>query len=121
MHDRQHERGEGRASFIVTLAVMIVGIFVAIKVIPVRIDAYEFREVLRDEARQAVVIKDDRELARRILEAAHEMELPLERENLSIKRSSREIVIKATYEKPIDLTLTTYTYRFDGESRSPLF
>lgn len=121
MRDRRSEKGEGRVSFFITLALFGVGVFLAVKIVPVRIDAYEFRDVLRDEARQAVVIKDDREIARRIMETAQEMELPLERENLSIKRSQREIVIKATYEKPIDLKLTTYTYRFDGESRSPLF
>ena len=121
MNGRTYERGEGRVSFVITLAVMGIAAYLAVKIVPVRIDAYEFRDVLRDEARQAVVIKDDREIARRILKTAKEMELPLDRKNLSIRRGSREIVIRATYEKQIDLAVTTYTYRFDAESRSPLF
>ncbi len=121
MIDRHGERGEGRIGFFVTLAAFAIAVFLAVKVVPVRIDAYKFRDVLRDEARLAVNILDDRELQRRILESAKEMKLPLSAKNLSIQRGKREIVIEAAYEQPIDLALTTYTYSFRAEARSPLF
>ena len=58
--DKSNQKGEGRIGFIVALILVAVVAFLAAKIVPVRIDAYEFRDVLRDEARQAVVIKDDR-------------------------------------------------------------
>ena len=47
----RRQAGNGRLGFIITLALFASGIFAAVKVVPVRIDAYQFREVLREEAR----------------------------------------------------------------------
>ena len=55
------------------------------------------------------------------LDAASSMNIPLEKNNVQIKRSKVEVVISATYEKPVDLKLGTYTYRFSSEQSAPLF
>jgi hypothetical protein len=49
------------------------------------------------------------------------MDIPLERSNLKISRSRAEVVITASYQKPIDLKFTTYTYKFNGRQTAPLF
>ena len=49
--DRQHERGNGRVGFLLALILVGCAIFAGVKVIPVRVAALEFSEVLRDEAR----------------------------------------------------------------------
>jgi hypothetical protein len=115
------QRGEGRAGFIITLAIVLVLIFVGMKVIPVRIDAYQFRDTLREEARYASVHKNDQEVRKRIMESAAEMQIPLDAKNLTIKRTRNSVVISARYEQPIDLKVTTYTYRFDAEQSAPVF
>jgi len=38
-----------------------------------------------------------------------------------MKRYSGEMIIKADYEKPIDLSVTTYVFKFQIEERAPLF
>lgn len=118
---RNGERGNGRVGFVVTLVVFLVAIFAAIKIVPSRIDGYQFREVLREEARNAAVYRNDGEVAERIMDKAHAMNIPLERSNLKITRSQAEVVITATYQKPIDLKVTTYTYKFKGKHSAPLF
>jgi hypothetical protein len=117
--DRQ--RGEGRLGFIITLALFIAGAFVAYKILPARISGYQFRDALRDEARYASVHRDDKETRNRILEHAKSLDIPLDPADLTIRRSSKEVVIRARYEQPIDLKVTTYTYRFDAEQSSPIF
>ena len=52
---------------------------------------------------------------------AADMDLPLEKKNLKIRRTSRQITIEASYEVPIDLKLTTYVYKFNGSESAPLF
>ncbi len=118
---RPAERGEGRTGFIITLAVFGVVAFLAFKLVPVRIDGYQFRELLREEARYASVSRDDRAVKERIIEQAGEMKIPLDPENLSIRRTTNEVVITASYERPVDLKVTTYTYKFSAEQRAPLF
>ena len=118
---RNGERGEGRASFLITLGIFLVGVFLAIKVVPVRIDGYQFQEVLREEVRNAAAHQNDKRVAERIMDKAKAMDIPLERSNLKISRSVAEVVITATYQKSIDLKVTTYTYKFKGRQAAPRF
>jgi hypothetical protein len=118
---RYRERGEGRVGFIITLVLFLAGVFLAIKIVPVRVDGYQFRDVLREEARYAAVHRNDKVVIERILDTAESMNIPLEKGNLNIRRSKVEVVISATYEKPVDLKFGTYTYRFSSEQKAPLF
>jgi hypothetical protein len=115
------ERGEGRVGFLISVIVVAIAIFLGMKIIPVRIDAYEFRDHLREEARYAAVRHDDKTVATRIMQKAKELQIPLDRKNLKIKRSVGEIIISASYEQPIDLKVTTYVYRFNEQQKAPLF
>jgi len=118
---RNGERGEGRAGFLITLALFALGVFLAIKIVPPRVDGYQFREVLREEARYAAVHRNDEQVLQRILDSAEAMNIPLKKSDLTLKRTQIEIVISAKYEKPIDLKFTTYTYRFDEQGKAPIF
>jgi hypothetical protein len=118
---REAEAGKGRAGFIVTLALFLTGVYVLAKIVPVRVDGYQFREVLREEARQLAVHRNDEAVVQRILDAAESMDIPLQKKNLSIRRTQVAVTLSASYEKPVDLKLTTYTYRFKDEQQAPLF
>jgi len=115
------QRGEGRIGFLIALIVIGAAIFVGMKVIPVRITAYEFRDALREEARYAAVRDDDAKVVARILQKAEDLEIPLHKKNLQVKRTTGEMIIRAEYEQPIDLKVTTYVYKFRAEERAPLF
>jgi hypothetical protein len=118
---RNGERGEGRMGLIVALAIVGVGAFLGVKIIPVRIQAYEFRDFVEQECRTAALHNDDKKIAKSIMEKADDLELPLERKNLKLRRTSSEMIITARFEKPIDLKLTTYNFKYAVESRAPLF
>jgi hypothetical protein len=118
---RQDERGEGRVGLLIALIVVGVAIFLAVKVIPVRITAYEFKDHIRDECRHAAVQKKDEVIADRILEKARELEIPLNPRNLEVRRTRSEMIITASYEQPIDLKVYRYVYKFQTTERAPLF
>jgi hypothetical protein len=118
---RNSQKGEGRVGLLVALIVVAVVVFLGVKIIPVRISAYEFRDTLREEARYAAVRDDDKTVAKRIMKKADELEIPLKRSNLSLKRTTGEIIISAHYEQPIDLKVTTYVYKFSAKEKAPLF
>ena len=120
MH-RNRQKGEGRLGLIVALAVIGVGIFLGVKIIPVRINAYALRDFVEEECRYAAVHKDDAQVAKRILARAEELEIPLTKKNLKVKRSQTEMTITANFEQPIDLKVTTYVYRYDIKEKAPLF
>ncbi len=118
---RNGAQGEGRTGFLITLGLFLLTIFLAIKIVPARIDGYQFQEVLREEARNVAVHRNDEQVAARIMDKAKAMDIPLERSNLKISHTTAEVIITATYQKPIDLRFTTYTYKFKGKQAAPLF
>ena len=119
--ERRGERGEGRAGFLIAVIIVGIAVFAGVKIIPVRIAAYEFRDTLREECRYAAVRGDDATVKQRILEKAEELEIPLSQENLKLHRTRSEMIISASYKQPIDLKVTTYVYTFDAKERAPLF
>jgi len=121
MKRRNGQRGEGRVGLAIAVVVVGVSAFLGLKIIPVRVAAYEFRDILREEARYGAVRDSDKDVHKRIMDRAGEMEIPLLKKNLKVKRSIRDIVITATYEQPIDLKVTTYVFKFDHKEKAPLF
>jgi hypothetical protein len=120
MTDRRSERGEGRIGLIVALAVLGAAIFVGMKVIPVRVNAYEFRDFVREQARFASNTQND-EIRKLVLQKAQQLEIPLDKKNLRVARTQGEVSISAKFEIPIDLKVTTYVYKFEANEKAPLF
>ncbi len=118
---RNGERGNGRAGFFFTLCLFLAGFFILYKVVPVRVDGYQFREVMRKEARNAVVHRNDSVVVERLLDEARSMDIPLRAGDLKISRTTVEVSISARYEKPIDLKVGTYVYKFNETQKAPLF
>ena len=121
MRDGHSERGEGRIGFLLSLALLAMGIFVGVKLIPVRINAYEFRDFIQEECRFAATRNHDDEIYKRIVDKAKELKLPLDKKNLHMERTTNEMIISAKYEQTIDLKFTKYVYKFDHEEHAPLF
>ena len=118
---RSNEKGEGRIGLMITLIIVAVAIFLAVKVVPVRVAAYEFRDIMREEARYGAVRNNDATVTKRILEKAAELQIPLKRQDLKVSRTPGQMIISASYEQPIDLKVTTYLYKFKETEKAPLF
>jgi hypothetical protein len=121
MRNRNAERGDGRIGFLISLALLGIGIFVGVRVIPVRVNAYEFRDFIQEECRFAATRSHDEEIFKRIFDKAQDLRLPLDKKNLHMQRTTHEMIISAKYEQTIDLKVTKYVYKFDHEERAPLF
>ena len=106
---------------IIALAIFLIAGFLAIKVVPVRVNAYEFKETLREEAKYTSVHRNEREALERILEKAEALKIPVDAKNINIRRTKAEVIISAKYEQPIDLKVTTYVYKFDEKMSAPIF
>lgn len=121
MKVRTSERGEGRIGFLIAIAILGAGAFVFSKIIPVRVNAYEFRDFIQEECRFAATRNHDEDIYKRIMAKAHDLDLPLDKKNLHMERTTHEMVISAKYEQTVDLKFTKYVYKFDHEERAPLF
>lgn len=121
MKNRAAERGEGRIGLMVALALLGAGIFVGVKIIPVRVNAYEFRDFIQEECRFAATRNKDAEIFKRVFEKAQALRLPVTKKDIRLERTTSEMIIRAKYVQTIDLKVTKYVFKFDHEERAPLF
>lgn len=121
MSSTHGQRGEGRLGLLIALAVVGAAAFALVKYVPVRVTAYEFRDFMEQECRTAAVRPNDTKIVERILNKAEELEIPLDKKNLMVKRTQSEMVISARYEQPIDFKVKQYVYVFDHKYKAPLF
>lgn len=121
MKHRAAERGEGRIGLMIALALLGAGIFVGVKIIPVRVNAYEFRDFIQEECRFAATRNKDAEIFKRVYEKAQALRLPLAKKDLRLERTTSEMIISAKYVQTIDLKVTKYVFKFDHTERAPLF
>ena len=121
MRAKSNQRGEGRTGMFVALVIVGIAAFLAFKFVPVKINAYEFRETLREEAKYASAHRNYTEALDRVLEKAESLGIPITAKQINIRKTKAEVTISAQYEQAIDLTVTTYTYKFNEEMSAPLF
>jgi len=120
MRRNHRERGEGNFGCLVGLIVMLIGIFIAYKMIPVKIKAAELREVVQDEAKSAGTHGDDR-IRAAILAKAKENNLPVTDEDITIQRTNTEISLDVNYVVPIVFPGYTYNWHIHHYQKNPIF
>jgi len=115
-------RGKANIGCIVWLAILFLVGYVLYKVVPVKIATSTFYDAMQEQASFGS-IKGLGQIEYAILQKARELELPVTKENLIIKRSKEAITIEAHYEMTIDFFNGVYKYvwKFDPVVSRPLF
>ena len=120
MRMSRRERGEGRLGCLVGLILLGLAIFVAWKMIPVKVKAAELRQTVVDEAKSAGTHNDER-IRGAILAKAREDDLPVTEDDINIVRGNGEITVTVTYTIPIAFPGYTYNWHLVHEARNPIF
>jgi len=115
------ERGEGRLGTLFAVTLLIVLIYAGVKVVPVMINSYAFKDFIEEEARFAAVRTNDEEIKQRVFNKARELELPVEMKQIHTERSNSRFDIAVSYIVPIVTPVYTYEWRRDERISSPLF
>ena len=116
------ERGEGRLGTLFGILVLAMFIYLGVKVVPIMVSVYEFRDSIEEQARFAALPRhDDEEVKRSILRKARELELPVGAKDVSVNRTSTRIDIKVKYTVPIETPVYTYKWQLDESLSAPLF
>jgi uncharacterized membrane protein len=117
---RRSERGEGRIGCIFGLLFFAAALFIAWKMIPIKVRSAELKQTIVDEAKSAGM-RDVARIRRAIMSKAEDLELPLEDKNLTIKKTSSEIKVEARYTVPVDLAGYVYQWKFEHTAQNPIF
>jgi hypothetical protein len=120
MRKSRRERGEGQFGCLVGLILLGLAIFVAWKMIPVKVKAAELRQTVVDEAKSAGTHNDDR-IRAAILAKAREDNLPVNDNDVRIVRNLGEITVTVTYTIPIVFPGYTYNWHIEHQAKNPIF
>ena len=120
MRRHRRELGEGQFGCLVGLIFLLIGIFIAYKMIPVKVKAAEIRQVAEDESRSAGTHRDQ-QIMDTILRKAHDDDLPITEDNIRIDRHNSQIQIDVDYTVPVQFPGYTYQWHFHHHTDNPIF
>ena len=114
------QRGEGQFGCVVGLLLLLAAIFVAYKMVPIKVKAAELRGEVVDEAKHAGT-RNDEQITKAILRKAEQTGLPVSRDNIRISRSSNMIRVDVEYVVPVEFPGFTYEWNFHHSAENPIF
>lgn len=120
MRRNLRERGEGQLGCIFGLIIMLLALFIAYKVIPVKVKAADLRQTVVDEAKSAGT-HDDKLILKSILTKAEELNLPVSEDSVSIQRRASNIYVDVNYTVPIVFPGYTYNWHINHHAENPIF
>jgi uncharacterized membrane protein len=120
MRRNRRELGEGQFGCLVGLILLLVGVFVAYKMIPVKVKAAEIRQLTEDESKSAGQ-HNDHQIMETILRKARDNEMPITEDNIRIDRRPNAIQIDVEYDVPVDFPGYRYMWHFHHHTDNPIF
>lgn len=112
--------GQGKIGCVLWLLALVAVVGIAAKLIPVRIRTAELYDFMEEQAMFAGR-RGPEEIKKSILERAKELDLPLDKKNIDIKRTGGRIRMRATYTVPIEFPGYTYYWQFEHIVDRPVF
>ena len=101
MRRSRGQRGEGNFGCLVGIVLLLAGIFVAYKLIPIKVKAADLRQTVFDESKSGGNHNDDR-IMKVILKKAEDLDLPVTEDNVKINRRQNDIAVDVEYVVPVD-------------------
>ncbi|RMH17724.1 MAG: hypothetical protein D6696_14815 [Acidobacteria bacterium] len=103
------QKGESRAGCILWSLALVIGIMVAVKVIPIKIATMELKDKMR-EAAQLMPRGTERDYVKYILDKAAERNLPVTRENVKVQKWPNRVVMDVEFTVVLDFFIMDYDW-----------
>lgn len=116
---RNSQRGEGKFKALVVTVILVLGIYVAFKLVPIYVAEYQLNDKMQEEARYAVVNRytEDR-IKDEIMKEVMSLEIPVKREDIKVASSMQVVKIAIDYTVPVDLLFYHLDLHFTPSSEN---
>lgn len=121
MPRRRSERGEGNLGCILWLLALGLAILIAWKAVPVKMQSAELYDYLDEVAKFGATRATPEELEKHILSRAKQLNIPLDKKDISVKRTGERIYIEVEYTIPVEFPGYTYQWHFRHKLDRPVF
>jgi len=114
---RREERGEGRLKALVYTAILVIGVFVAFKLVPLYVAQYQLKDKMEEQARFAVVNRySDDQVRDNIFRVIEDLDIPAKREDIKVASTTHGIAISVAYTVPVDFLVYKTEMNFSSTS-----
>lgn len=110
---RYGERGGGKIGLILMIVLLAVVIFVLVKVVPPRINAYEFKDFIEVYSRTDSWQRAPDQIKKDLIEKATALDLNVSEKDITISKGGGTIRIHVVFDVPVDLKVYTYVMHYD--------
>jgi hypothetical protein len=121
MPRRNAEKGEGNLGCILWVVLLAIGLLLAWKMIPVKVNSAELYDYMDELARFSAGKEPPEEIKKKLLSRARELHLPLDKEHVSVVRDGDRITMSVEYTVPVEFPGYTYNWHFKHELDRPIF
>ena len=121
MRNRHGERGEGRAKFLITIAIIAVIAYIGYQYVPVAFRAYQFKDYMQQTVDKGAALGQGGEWVKAQIKASfNDYSVP---GDASVTTAQRDGRIEATvqFTRPVPLPFYTYQYDFNYTAKSTEF
>jgi hypothetical protein len=116
---RDSQRGEGRLKAISFTVLLVIGIYVAFKLVPIYVTEYQLNDKLQEVARFGVVNRySEEKIKDEIMKEVADLEVPVKREDVTVAVSPRVVKISVDYTVPVDLLFYHLDIHFTPSSEN---
>lgn len=119
MRRTRSQSGEAQMSCLFGLVLMLVALFLAYKLIPIKAKAAEMRETVYNEGKSAGTHTDDI-IRKAIHKTAEEKGIELYDEDISIQRAGNIIKIDVEYVTPVKVFGKTWNWKHKHHTENPI-
>lgn len=121
MAARDREAGTGRIGCAIWLALLAIAILIASKIVPVKVKTSEFYDAMQEQA-QFGSIKGDGAIREELFRKAQDLQLPLKKEDIHVRRDMSYVYVDVQYQLSIEFPIYgTYVWRVNDKVQRPLF
>jgi len=116
---RRRQRGEGKLKAVIYTMILVAGVYVAFKLVPLYVADYQLKDKMSEQARFAVVNRYNEEQIRDIIyKTVQDLDIPAKREDIKVVFTNHGIRISVDYTSPLDLTFYKTALNFSPSSEA---
>ncbi len=117
---RSAERGEGNLGCILWLLLFAIGALIAWKAVPVKVQSAELYDYMVELTKFAASSSAEN-LKKQIVTKATELDLPLDKDDVEVRKTADRIQLEANYTVPLEFPGYTYEWNFNHQVDRPIF
>jgi hypothetical protein len=119
--NRNRQRGEGRVKFMITLIIIVSGVYLMFKIVPPYISDYQLKDTLSTEGRfYAAHQKTDEQVKGTVWKEIQDLGIPAKREDIQLQTVGRSVHISVKYTVVVDLLGYQLNLNFNPDSENPI-